>query len=236
MNITDLYSTRIQKTFDDDHAEIVSILKANTKKTVKLINYYKGLPVSYPANIAGVDRGILDLDVQTEQAFVMEPCRSVFLRSPLFKHDLFAHVQYVNFKKGVATLVKFSYVEIMAERRNFIRIAPEASPLTLLKSPIGNFKGKMHDISLSGLNISINDSIPLEPGCEISACFTLATLDQSFSERFTIPASLISISGEALPRNYRFSIQPDKSIERHLSQYIILRQIEIIKEIKEAVD
>jgi hypothetical protein len=236
MNLTDLYSTRIQKTYDDDQAEIVAILKANLKKKIKLINYYKGLPVSYPATIAAMDRGILDLDVQAEQAFVMEPSRSVFIRSSLFKHDLFAHVQYVNFKKGVATLVKFAYVEIMAEHRNFIRMVPDAHPRTLIKSSQEAIEGHLDDISLAGLNITIDESCPLEPGNEVSVSFTLATIDQSYMEKFTMPAKLVSVHGDALPRNYYFSISPDRALERQLSQYIIQRQIEIIREIKDAVD
>jgi hypothetical protein len=235
MNITDLYSTRIQKTYDDDHAEIVAILKANLKKKIKLINYYKGLPVSYPATIAAMDRGNLDLDVQAEQAFVMEPSRSVFIRSPLFKHDLFAQVQYVNFKKGVATLVKFSYVEIMAERRNFIRMAPETHPRTIIKSSQETIEGQLDDISLAGLNITIQDSCQLEPGSEVSASFTLATIDLNYMEKIAMPATLVSVHGDALPRNYCFTITPDRALERQLSQYIIQRQIEIIREIKDAV-
>lgn len=235
MNITDLYSTRIQKTYDDDQAEIVSILKANPKKRVKLINYYKGMPVSYPATIDGIDRGILDLDVQAEQAFVMEEIRSVFIRSPLFKHDLLAHVQYVNVKKCVATLVKFAYVEIMAEKRNFIRIAPEPHPRVVIKSAQEVIDGKLEDVSLSGINVSIGNSCLIEPGCEADATFTLATLDQNHIQKYCVPAMLTAVSGDALPRNYRFSIHPDRSIERELSQYIIQRQIEIIREIKDAV-
>ena len=80
MNIADLYSTRIQKTFDEDQAEIVSILKANPKKSLKLITYYKGLPLSYPATVTSIDRGAVDIEVKEEQAFTIEQSRSAFIR------------------------------------------------------------------------------------------------------------------------------------------------------------
>ena len=99
MTSTDLYSTRIQKNFDDDQAEILALLEANLNKPLKLINYYKGIPLSYPATIASISRGVVDLDVQEMQAFTIEQARSTFIRSPLFKHDLFAQAQYVNVKK-----------------------------------------------------------------------------------------------------------------------------------------
>jgi hypothetical protein len=236
MNITDLYSTRIQKTFDDDQAEIVSILKANPKKTLKLINYYKGLPLYYPATIVSIDRGTLDLDIKAEQAFAIEKSRSVFIRSPLFKYDVFAQAQFVNIKKRAVSLVKFSYVEIMAERRNFIRVAPESQPITTITSPMGLIDGHLYDISLSGFNIVIQHSVPLDIDSEVSTGFKLKNIEQGLNFAVNVPARLINITGDKLPRSYKFTFNPDKSLERQLSQYIFQRQIEIIKEIKEAVE
>ena len=233
MNISDLYSSRIQKTFDDDHAEIVMILKAAPKKALKLINYYKGLPLSYPATINSIDRGVVDLDVQQEQAFTIERNRSTFIRSPLFKHDVFAQAQYVNIKKKAATFVKFSYVEIMAERRNFIRMEPEPSPDAVIESSLGIIKGNLYDVSLSGLNISVDQYYPLEINTETSIRFRLRNIEQKLDIKVNIPARLVGIMDDSLPYNYKFIICPDKMLERILSQYIFLRQIEIIKEIKD---
>jgi hypothetical protein len=233
MNISDLYSSRIQKTFDDDHAEIVMILKAAPKKVLKLINYYKGLPLSYPATINSIDRGVVDLDVQQEQAFTIEQNRSTFIRSPLFNHDVFAQAQYVNIRKKAATFVKFSYVEIMAERRNFIRMEPEPSPDAVIESPLGIIKGNLYDVSLSGLNISVDQYFPLEINTETSIRFKLRDIEQSLDIKVNVPASLVGIMDGSLPYNYKFTICPDKLLERSLSQYIFHRQIEIIKEIKD---
>jgi hypothetical protein len=233
MNITDLYSTRIQKTFDDDHAEILAILKAAPKKALKLINYYKGLPLSYPATINSIDRGVVDLDVQQEQAFTIERNRSTFIRSPLLKHDVFAQVQYVNIKKKAATFIKFTYVEIMAERRNFIRMEPEPSPDAVIESPLGIIKGNLYDVSLSGLNISVDQYYPLEINTETTIRFRLSDMEQKFDIKVNIPAKLVGIMDSSQPYHYRFIICPDKLLERNLSQYIFHRQIEIIKEIKD---
>jgi len=234
MNITDLYSTRIQKNFDDDQAEILSILKANPKKSLKLINYYKELPLSYPATIVSIDRGIVDLDVQREQAFAIGASRSAFIRSDLFKHDVFAQVQYVNVLKGAASFVKFSYVEIMAERRNFIRMEPHVLPVATIDSPFGVFNGKLHDISLSGLNILIQESNPLEIDTAASVSFMLGNMELGQNFEINVQAKLLGIKGDVLPRNFKFIITPEKSLERKLSQYIFQRQIEIIREIKDA--
>ncbi len=235
MSLIDLYSARIQKNFDEDQEEIVSILKKNQNQTIKLINYYKGLPFSYPATVTAIERGIVDLDVRAEQAFAIEKSRSTFIRSPLFKHDIFARVQYVNVKKMAASFIKFSYVEIMAEHRNFLRMVPDPHPNALIKSPVGNFDGSVYDLSLSGINITMQSSCPLEIGAETSVSFLLRNLENSFSVQVAVPAQLIAINGDAPPRDYRFTIKPDKMLERQLSQYIVQRQVDIIKEVKAAI-
>ena len=234
MSISDLYSTRIQKTFDDDNAEILAILKAAPKKVLKLINYYKGLPLSYPATISSIESGVVDLDIQQEQAFTIERNRSTFIRSPLFKHDVFAQAQYVNVKKKAATFVKFSYVEIMAERRNFIRMEPEPNHDAVIESPSGIIEGSLHDISLAGLKISADHYHPLEINAEMPIRFRLRDLEQTLDMKVSVPAKLVAILDGSQPYQYKFIISPDKWLERSLSQYIFQRQIEIIKEIKES--
>lgn len=236
MTLDDLYSTRIQKTFDEDQAEIISILKANPKQALKLINYYMGIPLSYPATIAQIDRGVVDLDVQAQQAFTIEHSRSTFIRSPLFKYDVFAQAQYVNIRKRAVTFVKFCYVEIMAERRNFVRMELSPTPAVMIESPLGTIDGKLFDISLAGLNILIDTYCPLEIDSEVTLRFTLTTFEHNVHIDVTTPAKLITIKADTPPYTYAFAITPDKTMERLLSQYIFQRQIEIIREIKDAVD
>lgn len=235
MDLNDLYSTRIQKSFDEDSAEIVSILKAHSQQGLRLINYYKGLPLSYPATIASIDRGTVDLDVQEVQAFTIEQARSTFIRSPLFKHDVFAQAQYVNIKKRAATFIKFTYVEIMAERRNFIRIDPDPNPVARIETQKGVVEGTVCDISLAGLNILVQHSCPLEVNTEVPVSFVLKHVDTCKDIHVSVPASLINITGDRSPYNYKFSISLDKMIERELSHYIFQRQVEIIREIKDVV-
>ena len=235
MNIADLYSTRIQKSFDEDHAEIVSILAANQKKVFKLINYYKGMPFSYPATIAAVERGSVDLNVKAEQAVTIELSRSAFIRSPLFKHDVFAQAQYVNVKKLAAVFTKFSYVEIMAERRNFIRMESEPKPNTIIETPLGIIEGKLYDLSLSGLNISIQDYCPLERDTEATIQFKLRDIEQNQEFKVSVPARLVTIKDSSRPYQYIFTISVDKMLERQMSKYIFQRQLEIIREIKDGV-
>lgn len=235
MDVRDLYSTRVQKTFDEDQAEIVSILSSHTGETVKLINYFKGIPLSYPAKIVSVTRGVVDLDLPEVQAYAVEQARSAFIRSPLFKHDLFAKAQYVNVKKKAATLSAFSYVEIMAERRNFVRVQVEPPSLVALEASQGMIEGTLFDISLSGFSVEIEQFYPLEPKAEALVHFSLREPDSGKFLTIKLPTTLMSVDGDKSPYHYRFSFDPDKLLEQRISHYIFQRQIEIIRQVKELV-
>jgi len=236
MNIADLYSTRIQKSFDEDQADIIAILKsAHPKTTLRLINYFKGMPVSYSATINTIDRNSVDLDLQGEQAFTIEHSRSAFIRSPLFKYDLFATAQYVNIKRRAATFTKLSYVEILAEQRNFIRINPEPTPVAIIETPQGTIEGHLYDISLTGLNISIDNYCQIERGTETKIKSTFRNIEQDLTINLDVIAKLVAIKDQSSPYSYIFTFSSDKELERQLSQYVFKRQIEIIREIKDAV-
>jgi len=236
MNISELYSTRIQQSFDDDQAEIIAILKSAPPKTVlKLINYFKGMPVSYSATINSIDRNTVDLDLQGEQAFTVEDSRSVFIRSPLFKFDVFATAQYVNIKKRAASFTKLCYVEIVAEQRNFIRIKPEPTPVAIIETPQGAIEGHLYDISLTGINISVDNYCQLERGTEVKIKSTFRNIEQDVTINLNLPARLVTIKDQTTPYSYIFTFTADKELERQLSQYVFKRQIEIIREIKDAV-
>jgi PilZ domain len=241
MDISHLYSTRINQTFDDDQAEIISILKRellkHPKYEVRLINYYKGLPVSYPAQLISIERDTIELDVYPQQAVVMAEQHCTFVRCKAFKHDLFANVQYVNIRKRAASLRKFCYVEIMAERRNYVRLELDTHAKALIRTSDGNVDGLLTELAINGACVKVDQSFPLEIGDETILCLTLQDImHQNADNTVNVEARLVGIEGDALPRYYRFKITPDKILDRVLAQYIFQRQIEIIHELKDATE
>jgi len=110
---------------------------------------------------------------------------------------------------------------------------PEPSPDAVIESPLGIIMGNLYDVSLSGLNISVDQFYPLEINTEMSIRFRLRDMEQRLDIKINIPAKLVGIMSDSPPYNYKFIICPDRLLERNLSQYILHRQIEIIKEIKD---
>lgn len=232
-----LYSTRIENNFDDDQAEIISVFKECLDRFPKfhitLINYYHGLPVSCPAQIVSVEKDMIDLDVSPYQAFTMRDHHYTFIRSRVLKHDVHANVQYVNMHKRAASLRKFCYVEIMAERRNYIRLALDKPQNAMFTTPEGIVRGKLVEISISGACVRLDCPCVMELGEETVLTFTLHNAIEHIDYSMKTRALLIGIDGEGAIKRYRFTIEPDAILDREIARFLLQRQIEILQEIKD---
>lgn len=237
MDYTYLYSTRIQDTFDEDQAEILSKLKAefalNPKLEIQLKNYYKGLPIVFNASIAGIDKGTLELDVNPLQAVAIAAERYTFIHIKKLKHDIVAKAQYVNIKRKAASLTQLSYVEIMAERRNHIRLALEPSVNAFFLSPSGTLRGRLVELSMAGTVMETDQANDLKIGEKAKLIFIVPDVYQNTTHHIKVPATLVTISDNFKPTRYRFFITADRLADKLISKYLFHRQIDIIRELKE---
>jgi hypothetical protein len=238
MDYTYLYSTRIQKTFDEDQADILSIIRAefakHSKLELQLINYYKGMPVSFKAIVAGIDKYSVDLDVHPQQVVAMSTEHYTFVRSKLFKHDIVAKVQYVNIRRKTILLKQLCYVEIIAEHRKHIRLQLEPPIKALFNSSTGIVRGKLIELSMAGAVMSVVQPFDEVLGEETHLSLMVPDIDQNTTYNIKIPAKLIDVSDETKPRQYKFSITTDDRIsDRVISKYLYHRQVDIIRELKD---
>jgi hypothetical protein len=236
MDFSFLYSTRIEKTFDDDQAQIVDTFKELLKQGklgVSLINYYKGLPLSYPATIESVPNGTLELDIHPQQAVAIDKYRYAFIRCPAFPHVVGAHVLYVNIRKQAATLKNFFFAEILAERRNAIRLElePPTDASFLVQDQV--MSGRLLNLSMNGVALSTDLPCLSEERFETTLQFNLPNIIQNNLTNVKTPAQYMGSNEHEGVHVHRFAMTPDKVLEQQISQYIFQRQVEIIRELKE---
>lgn len=239
MDFTSLYSTRIQTTFDGDQAGILKTLHdACTPKDglkVTLTNYYKGLPLTYPAKILGVERGTVDIDVSPQQAVAIADDRYTLIRSTLFPYPIVAHVQYINVKRHTASVNKLCFVELLAEKRGAVRLNLEPPIRATIQYEDQVIIGGLVDISTQGLAILVDDYAPLETGAEMSVRFMLPDPVLMKQALVKVPATLIEIAESVSPYRYKFKISPEKHQEQLISRFSFQRQVEIIRGLKDTV-
>jgi hypothetical protein len=241
MDYTSLYSSYIKKSFNEDLTDIMGILRTAKKSSnaakFTLINYFKGLPISYPATLLGVEGSNLDLDIHPQQAAAISTDHYTMVRSRLFTHPLIAHVQYVNIKKHVVSLNKFSYVNILAEKRTAVRLdLDHPVPTALSFDGDQNFSGQLVNISAQGLAVRVVEFVSIDSGTDMSVSFLLPDPVLLKEVEIAMPATLVEIKGDRSPYTYTFKAYPAKHQEQLLSRFIFQRQVEIIRILRETVD
>jgi len=240
MDFTTLYSTRIQKNFDDDQVEILKVFydkfKAKDPSKVDLTNYYNGLPITYPATVLGVERGNIDLDVNAQQAVAIAADRYTLIRSKFLPYPIVAHAQYVNVKKHVASVNKLCYVEVLAEKRAAVRLNLDPPVRATILYGDLSINCALVDISTQGIAVTVDNYTELELNMEMAVKFMLPDPVLQKQTLVKVPAILVAIVEGSIPYRYRFKIIPEKHQEQMISRYIFQRQVEIIRGLKDVTD
>lgn len=86
---------------------------------LKLLNYYREVPVSFNATITGVMDDRIDMNVHQNQAVVMKHAKQCLIKCEYFPKGLGVHsyVAMTNVMSGRTILTRFAYAQIAAEKR-----------------------------------------------------------------------------------------------------------------------
>jgi hypothetical protein len=215
----------------EDRAQILAVLasiqQGRLKNDIKLLNFYREIPVSYEADVLTVEESHAELEVHQVQAVVISFEKITVLKSSHFPRDVVATVNYVNVEKSRIVLSNFSYAIVRAERRMSVRVELTDPIYASFTSPSGNIGGRLHDMSLTGIsfNVAQEPAIPLSEKGELAVTLPIGTI--------TVPAALLKIL--TLEEGFRmvFEIEVTRATEASISQYLFRRQVEIIKELKD---
>ena len=216
---------------EQDSAEIIAILAAikdgKLKNDLRLLNFYREVPVSYGAEVETVEETFAELLVHQVQAVVIAQEKITVLKSSHFPKDVVANVTYVNVEKSRVVLSNLGYALVRADRRMSVRVEMGISLNASFSTQDEQVDGRLHDMSLTGMSIKAAS----DPGMPVSEKGDLAVSLPTGT--ITVPASLLKVI--PLDDGYRlvFEINPTRSAELAISQYIFQRQVEIIKELKE---
>lgn len=216
---------------EKDSAQIVETLAAikagRLKNDLKLLNYFREIPVSYGATVETVEESYAELMVHQIQAVVISFEKVTVLKSSHFPRDVIANVNYVNIEKSRIVLSTFSYAIVRADRRMSVRVElsePIYASFTAAGQTAG---GRLNDMSLTGISITVSEDpgLPLSQNGELSVTLPIGTI--------TVPASLLKVL--TVEDGYRlvFEIEATRATELSISKYILQRQVEIIRELKD---
>lgn len=232
--MADHYQLISQTSVREESAAIAAILQKISRgeltADLRLLNYYEEIPVSYPARIEYIDEDMVDLSVHQHQAVVMKFEKRTIIKSQHFDLEVLANVFRVDVNKTLATLTNFAYVVVRAERRRFVRVTVKGRFDVIFTDGERKLRGHLYDISLSGLAVVCS---------EVDSSFdtlTEGTLLLSMGDKpISLPSRLLKILTADGEHRYVFEFEATSRDEAVISQFIFQRQVEIIKELKDAV-
>jgi len=229
--MNDLYQRIELAGEQEDAAEILATLAAirdgRLQNDLKLLNFFKEIPVSYGANVLTVEENYAELEAHQIQAVVISFDKITVLKSRHLKRDVVAKVNYVNVEKSRIVLSSFRYALVRAERRMSVRVELSEPIYASFTSANGTFGGRLHDMSLTGISINVSDDPGLQAAekGQLSVTLPIGTI--------AVPASLLKILTVSSGYRLVFEIEATRATELSISQYIFRRQVEIIKELKD---
>lgn len=236
MHFSRFYRTNIKKSLDEDRVLILARFQEILNRSalsLRLVNYYKGLPLSYPATLVEMNRGILELDVHQQQAVALHATRYTFIKCQEFDCPILAEVQNVDVHRMTASLRNFTFVDIMAEQRSALRLELEPQTEAEIRGAGVLLKGKLFDISLGGFSIRPAERCEFPDGSEVTLRVMVPNLLQNTLSCVETKAKHIKTLREEDKELCLFSIDADAQCEAVISRFMFQRQVEIIRELKE---
>jgi hypothetical protein len=229
----DIYNLMTVTDVQHDEAAILDVLKGilagRLKDDLRVLNYFKEIPVSYDSDIILIDDGMVELKVHQHQAVVMYVEKLAFLKSKHFPHDVVAKVFKANINKCIGLLHSFSYAQIRADRRRFVRVQITDPIQVNFRRVDATIDGRMVDISIGGLSLECAEEIPVN--LESSGILTVPFPNG----KLEMPATLLKIAPHENKWFYIFEIEASARIETAISQFIFQKQVEIIRELKDQI-
>jgi hypothetical protein len=225
--------------------EILTIFRqiASEGRRIRLLNLYKGIPISYAARIASI--GDASVTVQTEkiQLVCMYREKETFIQHVKFPHLVRAGVVMVDTDKVHGLLSHFSYQPERIGELTRVRVQPARTISSVLVSE-GTQKlvsGELVDISLDGVAVKVDQrelSNACQPGETVQIQIHLPKSIPFQEGPDQIPldlsGSIANIKTGLPDGKCRIGVQlhPESPARLDLAHFITQRQTELLREIR----
>lgn len=214
-----------------DEASIIEVLTAikNNKLTndLRMLNYYKEVPVSFGAAIDYIDRDVVEMTVHQLQATSMLSQNITLLKSRHFKHDVLAKVFKVRRESNIVFLTQFAYVQILSERRSNVRVQVTEKVAAAFQCSKKLLSGTLDNISIAGAVILAREENWIEENAKGTLSLSLP------GGRLDVHGRFLRVLGDSASRKYVFELETDSKSEGIISKYIFHIQGDIIRELKD---
>lgn len=203
--------------------------------TVKLFNFYQGLPITEKVEILKFDQGLIQLKVDPVKFAFYQNEKFTFIQHELIPTIIKASIIKIEPNKTLMVLGKLEFLDSSPVERSGMRVEPDKNIYTSLS--LGNKKildGSISSISENSivLNIKPTDIKKLTKNplwsVELTLQFQIPT-QKSFLAMVKTKAMLYSIVNDKIVLN----ISPNAPIKSKLRSYIKMKQDDVLLDLKQ---
>jgi hypothetical protein len=201
---------------------------------LSMLNYYKGIPINYPATVLGIDNEFVEFETHAYQAVAIRNDGSTFLKSSHFRQEILAEVFYVKVTSREVSLKNFLYTQVLAENRNYVRVALQKARDIEIDYAHQQIKGKLIDVCLKSAAVDLAPGFFVRPGT-VSRLHIVLPMGPGNPDLDLDALAVVAKAkhGREATRCI-FDLQGDVAVEARIARFIGHRQTEIVNEIREA--
>jgi len=224
------YFSTTSKRLED--IDVQGTLKKLANQNVRLLNFYKEIPISYVAKFIDYDKeGVACLMCHPVQAKLMNIDRYTILRYQdySFKATVVGirrHVQTADNQQEIL-LSRFLPIEVHTDMRQLLRVTNAPALDVTISCSGGEFITKMLDTSSTSFKAQTIADLPLSAGDTAQATFILPLSGAPTK----IEAEVVLFRSDSDHQIFRINIS--RAQESLIMRYINQRQVEIIKELNQ---
>jgi len=218
----------------DDLMDLFSQISAK-QQPLRLINTYKGLTISYDAQIIDNSQGFVTLRVNELQAACIALDSKTYIQNDLLPHIYKAHVVAFDIIKKETVLTEFTIADQSIRKRISNRVQPKVPVEVDICCGEHHITGKIADISSKGLGIFtfaayIYGELPFTKNSNISIDMKLPGTENVVR----LPGKVTNIVKQqgTLLQRLGIRVLTSRQDGSQLSAYVTKRQNEITRELK----
>ena len=203
-----------------------------SEATLILFGVYKGIPISNKTKIISINKtnGTIMVNANNYQLIASKFQKEIYLLDIKTNKTFKACVKDIILYKKILILSDIKEIKRNALKRNYIRVQPKEDIKAIISINNHNFYEKIYDLSVKGVSIISEESLPININDIVNVKFKLFTTKETI---FNFSAELRSISKYDNFYRYHFYFEPTPAEEVELERYITRREKEIIFELTE---
>jgi len=208
-----------------------------THSSLQLHNFFRGVPVNFPALVTSVGQDTIALKVHCLQSVVISIEKRTYIKSDLLPIFLRAFPKTVNFNSQEVVLTHFSSAGKSFIERSYLRVQPEEPFNVGILSGESLITGTLADISIRGAGIFAfgayipeQISVDLSGNSRVGLDFSLPGMEKSIH----VVGTITNITREKGTMMTRIGVQtsPEPDVETVLMEYIDRRRADILDELQ----